>query len=103
MPVFLLPDIVFLDLNMPGKNGKECLKEIKENPRFKALPVIIYSTSAHTKDIMDTHSTGANLYIRKPSSMRGLISVIRRVFLLELETLRQNPPLNSYFITPDGI
>jgi CheY-like chemotaxis protein len=60
-----LPDVLFLDLNMPRKNGSECLTEIKENPRLKDLPVIIYSTSLH-EDIADVlYKKGAHYYIRK--------------------------------------
>ncbi|MGZ4057356.1 MAG: response regulator [Bacteroidia bacterium] len=60
-----LPDVLFLDLNMPRKNGSECLTEIKDNPRLKDLPVIIYSTSVH-EDIADIlYKKGAHYYIRK--------------------------------------
>lgn len=60
-----LPDVLFLDLNMPRKNGSECLTEIKNNPKLKDLPVIIYSTSLH-EDIADIlYKKGAHYYIRK--------------------------------------
>src|ERR671910_306752 len=48
-----LPDFIFLDLNMPRLNGKECLAEIKKLPRYTNVPVIIYSTSSHQKDIQE--------------------------------------------------
>lgn len=60
-----LPDVLFLDLNMPRKNGSECLSEIKHNAKLKNLPVIIYSTSLH-EDIADIlYKKGAHYYIRK--------------------------------------
>lgn len=59
------PDVLFLDLNMPRKNGSECLTEIKNKPKLKDLPVIIYSTSLH-EDIADIlYKKGAHYYIRK--------------------------------------
>lgn len=74
------PDIIFLDLNMPGKNGKECLGEIRQHPLWKKFPVIIYSTSSNKKDIQDTYSGGATLYLLKPTSFRELIRIIQKVF-----------------------
>src|SRR5215212_1458528 len=53
-----LPDYIFLDLNMPKMNGKECLKELKKTERLKAIPVIIYTTSSSLKDISDTTRLG---------------------------------------------
>ncbi len=96
-----LPDIIFLDLNMPGKNGKECLKEIKTNHRLKNVPVIIYSTSANTKDINDARNSGANLYIRKPNTFTGLIEVINKVFSINLEEYTSTPAKNNFVLGID--
>lgn len=74
------PDMVFLDLNMPGKNGKECLIEIRNNKKWKDIPVIIYSTSFNKKDISDTYQAGANLYLLKPTSFPELIQRIKQSF-----------------------
>jgi len=74
-----LPDVIFLDLNMPNKNGKECLREIKAHQRLKHLPVIIYSTSAAEKDVRDAYSHGATLYIQKPSNLKGLKKTLTEV------------------------
>ncbi|MDC7999370.1 response regulator [Gilvibacter sediminis] len=74
-----LPSILFLDLNMPRKNGKECLKEIRQNSRFNSVAVAIYSTSASEEDIEDTFVQGANVYIKKPSSFKKLKNVLSSV------------------------
>ena len=78
-----LPDIIFLDLNMPGKNGKKCLEEIRGNKKFAKVQVVIYSTSVSKKDIDDTFSLGANLYIRKPNTFKELTEVIKKVFAID--------------------
>jgi CheY-like chemotaxis protein len=65
-PDTVLPDLLFLDLNMPLKNGKEALKEIKKNDKLNDLTVVIYSTSDEKKDIEETYELGANIYVRKP-------------------------------------
>jgi len=79
----LLPDLVFLDLNMPNKNGKECLREIKAHPALHQLPVIIYSTSGAEKDIRDAYRHGASLYIQKPSNMKGLRKTLSDVLSID--------------------
>ncbi|HEY0031588.1 MAG TPA: response regulator, partial [Bacteroidia bacterium] len=78
-----VPDIVFLDLNMPGKNGKKCLEEIRGNKKLAHIQVVIYSTSTSSKDIDDTFAMGANLYIRKPNSFKELTELIKKVFAID--------------------
>lgn len=93
-----LPDILFLDLNMPGKDGKQCLKEIKSNPGLKHLPVIIYSTSALSQDITDTQLQGANLYVKKPNSFNGAISLIKKVFSMDLEKMHPHQDIKNFVL-----
>jgi CheY-like chemotaxis protein len=80
-----VPEMIFLDLNMPGKSGKECLAMIRSNPLWRKIPVVIYSTSANKKDVSDTFSAGANLYLLKPNSFSELIKVIQRAFKIDFE------------------
>jgi CheY-like chemotaxis protein len=82
---YSLPDLIFLDLNMPNKNGKECLDEIRKSERLKHIPIVIYSTSSSPKDIEDTFDKGANLYIRKPSSFNELRAITKEVLSLNWE------------------
>ena len=74
-----LPNVLFLDLNMPRKSGLECLKEIKQNPKFKDIAIAIYSTSASEEDIENTFVQGANIYIKKPSDFKTLKKVLSEV------------------------
>lgn len=74
-----LPDIVFLDLNMPRKSGMECLREIRGNERLKRISVAIYSTSSSEQDIEDTFVAGANVYIKKPNDFNMLKKVLSDV------------------------
>lgn len=77
-----LPDILFLDLNMPKKTGKECLVEIKKTEHLKNLIIAIYSTSSSDEDIEDTFIHGANIYIKKPSDFNALKKIINEVITL---------------------
>lgn len=89
-----LPDFILLDLNMPEKNGKECLQEIRKHTRFNDIPVIIYSTSSSHKDIEDTYAMGANLYITKPNSFSGLKATVKSILEIDwsarLQTQRES-------------
>lgn len=77
-----LPHIIFLDLNMPMKSGVDCLKEIRQDRRLKDVSVAIYSTSNSARDIEDTFSGGANVYIHKPSSFDTLKKTLAHVLKL---------------------
>jgi CheY-like chemotaxis protein len=74
-----IPHILFLDLNMPRKTGFDCLKEIRENPKYNNLSIAIYSTSSSEKDIEETFIGGANIYIRKPNDFTTLKKVMKEV------------------------
>lgn len=82
-----LPDIVFLDLNMPRKNGMECLREIRGSSILKELIVIIYSTSNNPSDVEDAFIAGANTYIIKPSDFQQLKKILSNVVSLSWQYL----------------
>ena len=88
-----LPQLVFLDLNMPRKNGLECLKEIRSNEKLKDISIAIYSTSASEKDIDETFHSGANVYIQKPNSFNDLKEVLAKA--VSAAYLYQEPPFNK--------
>ncbi len=77
------PDIIFIDINMPEKNGKEALAEIKADDTLKEIPAIILSTSKNEKDINETYEAGANLYVHKPSTFESFILLLKKVFSLK--------------------
>lgn len=71
------PGIIFLDLNMPRKDGWEALSEIKQNPELKAIPVVVLTTSNSERDILRTYESGANCYITKPISFDQLLQIVK--------------------------
>ena len=77
-----LPDLVFLDLNMPRKNGMDCLIEIRSTKKLKDLSIAIYSTSAMEKDIEQTFIKGANIYIKKPNDFIVLKNILTKVITI---------------------
>lgn len=81
-PDTILPNILFLDLNMPKKNGFECLLEIKKVEKFNDIAIAIYSTSSSEEDVENTFVHGANIYIKKPSDFDTLKKILREVVTL---------------------
>jgi len=71
------PGIILLDLNMPKMDGRQALKEIKNNKDFKSIPVIVLTTSIAEEDILKTYDLGANSFISKPVTFSGLLNVIK--------------------------
>jgi two-component system response regulator len=70
------PGFVMLDLNMPKKDGREALKEIKQHPDLRKIPVIIFTTTKNENEIQRCYELGANTYIVKPVSFDGLLKVV---------------------------
>lgn len=81
-----LPDLILMDLNMPRKDGREALKEIKNNPFLARIPVIVMSTSRSEDDITGTYRLGVNSYIIKPSNFHALVSSIKHLCAFWLST-----------------
>jgi CheY-like chemotaxis protein len=75
----ILPNVLFLDLNMPKMSGIECLNEIRANSKMSDIAIAIYSTSASEEDIEETFVLGANIYIKKPNSFKQLKKVLSDV------------------------
>lgn len=71
------PGLILLDLNMPRKDGREALQEIKADPRFKRIRIVIMTTSKAEEDILRTYNLSAASYITKPVTFEGLVDVIR--------------------------
>lgn len=92
-----LPQVLFLDLNMPRKSGTECLLEIKESEKLRRLPVIIYSTSSNLEVMDMLYCKGAQYYIRKPADFADLKFVINRTISL-LKEKNVQPPTREEFV-----
>ncbi len=71
-----VPRFILLDLNMPKKDGREVLREIKQNDAFKKIPVIIFSTTNNEQEMRRCYELGANSYITKPNSFENLIKTV---------------------------
>ena len=93
-----LPDILFLDINMPRKTGVECLSEIKSNEKLKQLPVIIYSTSLNHEVVDLLYEKGAHWYIRKPGNFKKLKRIIFEALTNTFQNNLQKPSKEKFVI-----
>ena len=86
------PGLILLDLNMPRMDGREALQAIKQDPKLRSIPVVIFSTSSSADDILHSYQMGSNAFISKPSSFSNLVSVIRSLhhYWLEVVALPQH-------------
>lgn len=89
-----LPGLILMDLNMPRMDGREALKEIKQHPQLRCIPVIVLSTSCSEQDVLCSYQCGANSFITKPVTFSGLVDMANRLgsYWLDLVAL---PNLNE--------
>ncbi|MGC1515869.1 MAG: response regulator [Maribacter sp.] len=95
----VLPDFIFLDLNMPMMTGEECLNDIKNEPSLSHLPIIIYSTSFSEVEAKRLHQKGANRYIQKPTSFALLKTCLERCLVSLSDDLRNEPSDSAFLVS----
>lgn len=81
------PNIIILDLNMPQKNGKEILNEIKTDILYKHIPVLVYSTSTSTEEINQVYTLGANSFLTKPRDFQDIVNALSQICSYWLKTM----------------
>ena len=91
-----IPDIIFLDINMPGMDGKSCLREIRRQGKFVVIPVIILSTSTRLLDIEETYRDGANRYFSKMLFYTDSVGWMKRLFEADWRKGLVNPTREAF-------
>lgn len=94
------PDILFLDILMPCKDGRQCLREIRSNRKFDSLPIIVYTSLTDLKEIEFCYREGSNLYAIKPSSLQELKTILSRILSIDWKKLLYFPPKSEFVINP---
>ncbi len=97
------PDIVFMDINMPVKDGKQVLAEIKADENLKDIPTVILSTSQNEKDVAESFEAGANLYVPKPYSFRNFIALLKKIFSLKWTGELLRPLKKTFFMSEKNL
>jgi CheY-like chemotaxis protein len=93
-----LPDILFLDINMPRKNGFECLLEIKKTDKLKNLPVIVLSTSSGKELVSKMYDAGASLYVCKPNQFAHFKNIIQTIMSTKWSLYFPQPPFEKFMV-----
>lgn len=93
-----LPDILFLDIALPRKDGKQCLREIRSNNKYDLLPIIMYTSFHDPKSIEFSFREGANIFIIKPSSYKELKEILRNIFAIEWKKSMYYPALPDFVV-----
>lgn len=98
------PDLILLDLNMPRKDGREALREIKSDPDFRRIPVVVLTTSVSEEDITRTYDLGVNSFIVKPSAFEKIVLLVRELNTYWFETveLAHDPENGGPSLPPGG-
>jgi CheY-like chemotaxis protein len=73
------PDLILLDLNMPRKDGREVLSELKADPELRRIPVVMLTTSKADQDVIQTYDLGANAYVVKPVTLEQLVTIVKKI------------------------
>lgn len=94
-----LPDVLFLDLNMPRKNGFECLSEIKLNDKLKTLPVVVFSTSFEKEVVNLLYQNGAQYFIRKPPEFSKFKKIILQTLLVIAKENTSQTTIENFVVT----
>ena len=94
-----LPDVLFLDLNMPRKNGFECLSEIKLDAKLKHLPIIIFSTSLEQEVLKQLYNNGARYFIRKPAEFTQIQKMLQHALMLITQGMDSQPSRENFVLT----
>ena len=97
------PDIIFVDINMPVKDGMQALKEIKKDEELKDIPAVMFSTSENPNDVRASFESGANLYVSKPSSVKSFIHILKKIFSFHWTGVLFRPIWNRFFISEKNI
>jgi CheY-like chemotaxis protein len=92
------PDLLFLDLLMPCKDGRQCIREIRSNRKFDSLPIIVYSSMSDLESIEFCYREGSNLYAKKPSSLSDLKSILEKIFSMDWKRMLYYPPMSQFVI-----
>lgn len=90
------PDFVLLDLNMPGKDGRETLKEIKEDPSLKRIPVVVLTTSDAASDTLLAYNCHANAYLTKPTDLDDWDEMVSAIANFWIRLVRYPPSVPKY-------
>jgi CheY-like chemotaxis protein len=97
-----IPDLLFLDLLMPCRDGKQCIREIRSNSAYDSMPIIVYTSLDDLKNIEFCYRQGSNLYAVKPSNINDLKAILQRIFSINWKDMLYYPPMSQFILRASG-
>lgn len=94
----MIPDILFLDINLPCKDGVACIVEIRRNSEYNNLPIIMYTSFKTKKYVDDCYKNGANFYIVKGTTVNELVEKLKRIFSIDWKNYMYYPPIDEFLM-----
>jgi response regulator RpfG family c-di-GMP phosphodiesterase len=95
-----IPDLLFLDVLMPCKNGKDCLFEIRSHRKFDDLPIVVYSSVRDSRSVEFFYRQRTNLYVFKPQTYRQLVAALEKIFAVDWKQVRYYPKYADFVLDP---
>lgn len=96
-----IPDLLFLDILMPCKDGRDCLFEIRSHKKFDELPIIIFSSVRDSQTVEFFYRKGTNLYVYKPHTYRQLVASLEKIFAIDWKKVRYYPKYSEFVLNPE--
>lgn len=93
-----IPDIIFLDIRMPCKDGVACIVEIRRNSEYNHIPVIMYTSMRSMKYVDEAYSNGANFYLLKGNSIHELAEKLKKIFAIDWKNFVYYPPKSEFML-----
>jgi response regulator RpfG family c-di-GMP phosphodiesterase len=95
-----IPDLLFLDIILPYKDGKDCIREIRSDKKFDSLPIIVYTSIRDLETVEFCYRWGTNLFVHKPHTYSEIGDVVRKIFSINWKKLRYYPTRNEFVVNP---
>jgi response regulator RpfG family c-di-GMP phosphodiesterase len=98
-----MPDLLLLDLMLPCKDGKDCIREIRSDKKFDSLPIIVYTSLRDLESIEFCYRWGTNLFVHKPQTFSEIGDVVRKIFSINWKKMRYYPTRSEFVLNPNGV
>jgi response regulator RpfG family c-di-GMP phosphodiesterase len=95
-----IPDLLFLDIILPQRDGRDCIREIRSDKKFDSLPIIVYTSLKDLDTIEFCYRWGTNLFVHKPQSYSDIAHIVRKIFAINWKKLQYYPSRNEFVLNP---
>jgi response regulator RpfG family c-di-GMP phosphodiesterase len=95
-----IPDLLFLDIILPQRDGRDCIREIRSDKKFDGLPIIVYTSLKDLETVEFCYRWGTNIFIHKPQSYSDVAEIVRKIFSINWKKLQYYPSRSEFVLNP---